>query len=529
MWPQFLGGFMDTVLEQKRSLLLEKRTQSDLGGGAARVEKQHSQGKYTARERIERLIDPGTFIEFDKFVTHRCKEFGMEKTEYLGDGVVTGIAEINGQKVALYSQDFTCWGGALGEYHAKKICKIMDFALANRIPIIGMNDSGGARIQEGVDALGGYAEIFYRNVKCSGVIPQISLIMGPCAGGAVYSPAITDFIFMVDKTSYMFVTGPDVIKTVTHEEVTKEELGGATTHNETSGVAQFNSKDEDECFERVRELLSYLPAACYTKPSPKYTADPVNRDNTKLKELVPANPKKPYDMNEIILDIVDDSHFLEVHKGWAKNIIVGFASIGGIKIGIVANQPQILAGVLDIDSSCKAARFIRFCDSFDIPILTLVDVPGFLPGTVQEYGGIIKHGSKLLYAYADATVPMITLITRKAYGGAYDVMASKHIRSDVNLAYPTGEIAVMGAEGAVNIIFRNELKGLEGKAYDEKKAELVKNYEDRFANPYRAAERGYVDSVILPEETRARVYEYLVVLKNKVVENPKRKHGNIQL
>ncbi|OUR93740.1 methylmalonyl-CoA carboxyltransferase [Halobacteriovorax marinus] len=520
---------MDTVLEEKRALLLEKRGQAELGGGTARIERQHSQGKYTARERIERLIDPGTFIEFDKFVTHRCVEFGMQETEYLGDGVITGIAEMSGKKVALYSQDFTCWGGALGEYHAKKICKIMDFALANRIPIIGMNDSGGARIQEGVDALGGYAEIFYRNVKCSGVIPQISLIMGPCAGGAVYSPAITDFIFMVDKSSYMFVTGPDVIKTVTHEEVTKEELGGATAHNEKSGVAQFISKDEDECFERVRELLAYIPTACFTKPTEKYSSDPVNRDNNKLKDLVPANPKKPYDMNEIILEIVDDSQFLEVHKGWAKNIIVGFASIGGIKIGIVANQPQILAGVLDIDSSCKAARFIRFCDAFDIPILTLVDVPGFLPGTVQEYGGIIKHGSKLLYAYSEATVPMVTLITRKAYGGAYDVMASKHIRSDVNLSYPTGEIAVMGADGAVNIIFRNELKGLEGEAYDTKKAELVKNYEDRFANPYRAAERGYLDAVIFPEETRQRLFEYFTVLKNKVVDKPKRKHGNIQL
>jgi propionyl-CoA carboxylase beta chain len=520
---------MDTVLEQKRNLLQEKRKQAELGGGEARKERQHSQGKYTARERIEHLIDPGTFLEFDRFVTHRCKDFGLDQTEYLGDGVVTGIAEINGQKVALYSQDFTCWGGALGEYHAKKICKIMDFAIANRIPMIGINDSGGARIQEGVDALGGYAEIFYRNVKASGVIPQISLIMGPCAGGAVYSPAITDFIFMVDKTSYMFVTGPDVIKTVTHEEVTKEELGGATTHNETSGVAQFITADEDECFERVRELLAYIPTACFTKPEPKYTSDPVNRDNTKLKELVPANPKKPYDMNEIILDIVDDSHFLEVHKGWAKNIIVGFGSIGGIKVGIVANQPQILAGVLDIDSSCKAARFIRFCDSFDIPILSLVDVPGFLPGTVQEYGGIIKHGSKLLYAYSEATVPMITLITRKAYGGAYDVMASKHIRADVNLAYPTGEIAVMGAEGAVNIVFRNELKGLEGEAFDKKKAELVANYEERFANPYRAAERGYLDAVILPEETRQRLYEYLVALKNKIVDRPSRKHGNIQL
>ncbi|MDC1174346.1 acyl-CoA carboxylase subunit beta [Bacteriovoracaceae bacterium] len=520
---------MSELLEQKRQNLVDLREQSALGGGQARIEKQHSQGKYTARERIERLIDPGTFLEFDRFVTHKCNSFGMEKNKYLGDGVITGIAEMNGQKIALYSQDFTCWGGALGAAHAKKICKIMDFALENRIPIIGINDSGGARIQEGVESLAGYAEIFYRNVKCSGVIPQISLIMGPCAGGAVYSPAITDFIFMVDKSSYMFVTGPEVIKTVTHEEVTKEELGGAATHNEKSGVAQFKCIDEDECFERVRELMTYLPASNYRKPTLKHTSDPIFRDNNKIKETVPANPKKPYDMKEIIFDVVDDGHFLEIHKDYAKNIICGYASIGGIKVGIVANQPQILAGVLDIDSSRKAARFVRFCDSFDIPILTLVDVPGFLPGTTQEYGGIITHGSKLLYAYAEATVPMITLITRKAYGGAYDVMASKHIRADINLAYPTAEIAVMGADGAVNIIFRNELKGLEGDAFDKKKAELVANYEEQFANPYRAAELGYVDSVILPEETRLRIYNYLKVLKDKKVELPSRKHGNIQL
>jgi propionyl-CoA carboxylase beta chain len=517
------------VLQHKRDELLKLREQAALGGGSARIEKQHSQGKYTARERVERLVDPGSFIEFDQFVSHKCVSFGMEKTQFLGDGVITGFGEINGQKVALYSQDFTCWGGALGNAHAKKICKIMDFALENRIPIVGITDSGGARIQEGVESLAGYAEIFYRNVKCSGVIPQISLIMGPCAGGAVYSPAITDFIFMVDKTSYMFVTGPDVIKTVTHEVVTKEELGGASTHNEKSGVAQFKCLDEDDCIERVRELLSFIPASNYRTQEPKETTDSIYRDNVKLKELVPANPKKPYDMKELIFDIVDDSQFLEVHQDYAKNIIVGLASIGGIKIGIVANQPQILAGVLDIDSSRKAARFIRFCDAFDIPILSLVDVPGFLPGTVQEYGGIITHGSKLLYAYAEATVPMITLITRKAYGGAYDVMASKHIRSDVNLAYPTAEIAVMGADGAVNIIFRNELKGLEGEAFDKKKAELVADYEQKFNNPYRAAELGYIDSIIMPEETRKKIFEYLTVLKDKKVELPKKKHGNIQL
>lgn len=521
---------MSQLEEDKRALLKRLREQSEKGGGPERIARQHQQGKYTARERIERLVDPGTFMEFDRFVVHRCSSFGMDKSEkYMGDGVITGIAEINQQKIALFSQDFTCWGGALGAAHAKKICKIMDFALENRIPIIGMNDSGGARIQEGVESLAGYAEIFYRNVKASGVIPQISLILGPCAGGAVYSPAITDFIFMVENTSYMFVTGPDVIKTVTHEEVSKEELGGCGTHNEKSGVAQFACLDEDECFERVRELLAYIPPSNFRKQELKYTSDSIYRDNKKLMDFIPTNPRKPYDMKEVIFDIVDDQQFLEVHQNYAKNIIVGFGSIGGIKIGVVANQPQVLAGVLDIDASVKAARFIRFCDAFDIAVLTLVDVPGFLPGTAQEYGGIIKHGSKLLYAYAEATVPLITLITRKAYGGAYDVMASKHIRADVNLAYPTSEIAVMGADGAVNIIFRNELKGLEGEAYDKRKAELVANYEKQFNNPYRAAELGYVDAVILPEETRQRVYEYLVALENKKVENPSRKHGNIQL
>lgn len=520
---------MSHTLESKRSLLLKLRQESELGGGEARIQKQHEQGKFTARERINRLVDPGSFLEFDRFVVHKNSNLGMEQNRFLGDGVITGIATINGQKIALYSQDFTCWGGALGAAHAKKICKIMDFALENRIPIIGMNDSGGARIQEGVEGLAGYGEIFYRNVKCSGVIPQISLIMGPCAGGAVYSPALTDFVFMVDKTSYMFVTGPDVIKTVTHEEVTKEQLGGAQAHAEKSGVAQFKCTNEDECFERVRELLSYIPSANFTKAQTKYTSDTVYRDNIKIKETVPANPKKPYDMKEIIFDVVDDAQFLEVHKDFAKNIIVGFASVGGIKIGIVANQPAVLAGVLDIDSSQKAARFVRFCDAFDIPILTLVDVPGFLPGTVQEFGGIIKHGSKLLYAYSEATVPIISLITRKSYGGAHLVMASKQLRADVNLAYPTAEIAVMGAEGAVNIIFRNEMQGLTGKAFDDKKAELMDRYEDEFANPYRAAELGFLDAVILPEETRKRVYEYFTALKNKKQEKPKRKHGNIQL
>lgn len=520
---------LGNVAQEKREILSRLRKESVLGGGKTRIEKQHAAGKFTARERISRLLDSESFVEFDQFVTHNCTSFGMEKKKFLGDGVVTGIGTINGEQVAIYSQDFTCWGGALGEAHAKKICKVMDFALANRIPVIGISDSGGARIQEGVESLAGYAEIFYRNVQCSGVIPQISLIMGPCAGGAVYSPAMTDFTFMVDKTSYMFVTGPDVIKTVTHEEVTKEELGGASTHNEKSGVAHFNCADEEDCFERVRELMSFLPKANFQKPKAYPTNDNPKRENSKLKDLVPANPKKPYDMRELILDVVDDNHFLEVQSSFAKNILVGFASVGGIKIGIVANQPSVLAGVLDIDSSRKAARFVRFCDAFDIPLLTLVDVPGFLPGTVQEYGGIITHGSKLLYAFSEATVPMVTLITRKAYGGAYDVMASKHIRSDINLAYPAAEIAVMGAEGAVNIVFRNELKGLEGEEFDKKKAELVADYETRFSNPYRAAELGYIDEVILPEETRQRLYQYFKALQNKKVLRPKRKHGNIQL
>ncbi len=515
--------------EDKRSHLASLNNQARLGGGEERIKKQHDQGKYSARERIEKLLDSGTFSEFDKYVTHKCNSFGIEKTKFLGDGVITGIGKINGSDVAIFSQDFTCWGGALGAAYAKKICKIMDFALDNRIPVIGINDSGGARIQEGVESLAGYAEIFYRNVQASGVIPQISLIMGPCAGGAVYSPAITDYIFMVDKTSYMFVTGPDVIKTVTHEEVSKEALGGAHTHNEKSGVAHFISEDEDDCFERVRELLDFIPHKNYTKALDRKSADSITRASNKLKDLIPSNSKKPYDMKELILEVVDDSQFLEVHKEFAKNVVVGFASIGGIKIGILGNQPSFLAGCLDIDASVKGARFVRFCDAFDIPILTLVDVPGFLPGTSQEYGGIIKHGAKLLYAYSEATVPLVTLITRKAYGGAYDVMASKHIRADINLAYPSAEIAVMGAEGAVNIIFRNELQGLSGAEFDKKKAELVSNYETEFANPYKAASHGYIDEVILPENTREILYNYFRILKRKSVQGPVRKHGNIPL
>ena len=515
--------------EEKRNFLSGLIEQSSLGGGEARVKRQHDQGKYTALERINRLLDPESFIEFGKFVKHNCHSFGMEETQYLGDGVVTGIGTINGQKVAIFSQDFTCWGGALGKAYAQKICKIMDFAIENKVPVIGINDSGGARIQEGVESLAGYADIFHRNVKASGVIPQISLVMGPCAGGAVYSPAMTDFVFMVDKTSYMFVTGPDVVKTVTHEEVTKDELGGAKTHNEKSGVAHFLCEDEDDCLERVRELLSFLPSGNFKKAEKTPTLDSNKRKNTKLKDFIPTNSKKPYDMKELIMDVVDDQHFLEVQKNFAKNIICGFAQFSGVKVGIIANQPQVLAGCLDIDASSKAARFVRFCDAFETPILTLVDVPGFLPGTVQEYGGIIRHGAKLLYAFSEATVPMITLITRKAYGGAYDVMASKHIGADINLAYPTGEIAVMGADGAVNIIFRNELKGLQGEAFDKKKAELVANYETEFANPYNAASLGYIDEVIFPEDTRERIINYLKFLQDKKAVRPNRKHGNIPL
>jgi propionyl-CoA carboxylase beta chain len=506
--------------EQKREQLATLSAQAELGGGVERINKHHEQGKYTARERVNKLLDPDSFIEFDKFVVHKTTAFGMDKTKFLGDGVVTGIGRINGQQVAIFSQDFTCWGGALGMAYAKKICKVMDFAIDNRIPVIGLNDSGGARIQEGVESLAGYAEIFYRNVQASGVIPQISLILGPCAGGAVYSPAMTDFIFMVDKTSYMFVTGPDVIKTVTHEEVTKDALGGAHTHNEKSGVAHFRCDDEDDCFERVRELLAFIPPCNKAKHELKLTTDSVTRVNNKLKNFIPDSAKKPYDMHELMMEVIDDQHFLEIQRDFAKNIITGFASIGGIKVGIVGNQPGFLAGCLDIDSSVKAARFVRFCDAFNIPIITLVDVPGFLPGTVQEYAGIIRHGAKLLYAYSEATVPLITLITRKAYGGAYDVMASKHIRADINLAYPTAEIAVMGAEGAVNIIFRNDA---------ENKAKNVEYYENNFANPYRAAELGYLDEIINPEITRQRLYQYLKALENKKVARPDRKHGNIPL
>lgn len=520
---------MAESLDEKRQKLEQLRTESAKGGGQEKIDKQHEAGKLTARERIEKLVDPDSFLEFDRFVTHKSTSFGIDKNKFYGDGVVTGVAKINGQDVALYSQDFTCFGGALGLANARKITKIMDLAYENRIPIIGMNDSGGARIQEGVESLGGYAEIFYRNARCSGVIPQISLIMGPCAGGAVYSPAMTDFLFMVENTSYMFITGPDVIKAVTREEITKEALGGPAAHNEKSGVAHFKCADEDDCFKQVRELLRYIPPSNFSRQSPLVTSDPVERSDAVIREVVPANPKKTYDIKDIILNVVDDSRFLEVQKDYAKNIVIGFASIGGIKIGIVANQPKVLAGVLDINGSVKAARFVRFCDAFEIPILTFVDVPGFLPGVVQEHGGIIRHGAKLLYAYSEATVPLITVITRKAYGGAYDVMASKHIHADINLAFPTAEIAVMGADGAVSIIFRNDLKGLHGEEAARKKEQLVSDYEKEFASPYKTAELGYIDEIILPEEARARVYQYLCLLKNKKTDRPMRKHGNIPL
>jgi propionyl-CoA carboxylase beta chain len=497
------------------------------GGGAARVERQHERGKWTARERVEGLVDVDSFVELDKFVTHGCTDFDMDKQKYLGDGVITGYGRIDGRIVYVFAQDFTVFGGSLSLAHAKKITKLMDLAVRNGAPLIGLNDSGGARIQEGVESLGGYADIFLRNVMASGVVPQLSAIVGPCAGGAVYSPAMTDFIAMVDDIAYMFVTGPDVVKTVTHEEVTKEELGGSQTHTGTSGVAHFRVPDEAAVLALLRELLSYVPQNNLEEAPRKPTDDPADRSCDELAELVPINANKPYDMHEVIRSVADDGRFLEVHASWAQNIIVGFLRLDGRSVGVVANQPQVLAGCLDVDSSCKAARFVRFCDAFNIPLLTLVDVPGFLPGTVQEYGGIIKHGAKLLYAYCEATVPKVTVITRKAYGGAYDVMSSKHIRGDINLAWPTAEIAVMGPDGAVNIIYRREL----GSSDDAvaKKEELVNAYRETFANPYQAASRGYVDEVIEPQVTRKRLIQSFDMLENKRDRNPPKKHGNIPL
>ena len=512
---------------EKRKELLEKREQALLGGGKQRIEDQHKKGKLTARERIDLLLDEGSFEEIGMFVQHRSTDFGLDKQKYFGDGVVTGHGTIDGRQVMVFSQDFTVFGGSLSEAHAEKICKIMDLALKLGIPVIGLNDSGGARIQEGVVSLGGYADIFLRNTLASGVIPQISAILGPCAGGAVYSPAITDFVFMVKNTSYMFVTGPNVVKTVTHEDVTFEELGGAMTHATKSGVAHFAMENEVECLQAVRTLFSYIPSNNMDDPPRVKSDDDPNRMEESLNTIVPDNPNKPYDMKELIRRIVDHGRFLEIHELYAQNLIVGFARLGGYSVGIVANQPSVLAGVLDIDASLKGARFVRFCDSFNIPLVVFEDVPGFLPGTDQEWRGIIKHGSKLLYAFCEATVPRVTVITRKAYGGAYDVMNSKHIRGDMNFAWPSAEIAVMGPKGAVEIIFRKEIERASDKeqAVDQK----VNEYREKFANPYIAAERGYIDEVILPSETRPKLINALQFLDNKVDSNPKKKHGNIPL
>ena len=499
------------------------RAGARLGGGEKRIASQHAKGKLTARERIELFLDEGSFEEFDMFVQHRCNDFGMEGQKVPGDGVVTGHGTVNGRLVFVFSQDFTVFGGSLSEAHAEKICKIMDQAMKVGAPVIGLNDSGGARIQEGVASLGGYAEVFQRNVNASGVIPQISLIMGPCAGGAVYSPAMTDFIFMVKDSSYMFVTGPDVVKTVTHEVVTAEELGGAVTHSSKSGVADMAFENDVEALLQLRRFIDFLPASNREKAPERPCTDPIDRDDLSLDTLVPENPNKPYDMKELILKTVDEGDFFELQPDYAKNIIIGFGRMNGSTVGIVANQPMVLAGCLDIDSSKKAARFVRFCDAFEIPILTLVDVPGFMPGTSQEYGGIIKHGAKLLFAYAEATVPKITVITRKAYGGAYDVMASKHLRGDINYAWPSAEIAVMGPKGAVEIIFRGDIG-------DTAKIEArTEEYRQKFANPFVAASRGYIDDVIMPHGTRRRVIKALSMLKNKQLQNPWRKHDNIPL
>ncbi|MDX1574836.1 MAG: acyl-CoA carboxylase subunit beta [Kiloniellales bacterium] len=508
--------------------LEEKRERARAGGGPRRVEAQHKKGKLSARERLEVLLDEGSFEEWDMFVEHRCTDFGMSDNKIPGDGVVIGYGTVNGRLVFVFSQDFTVFGGALSEPHAEKICKIMDKAMQVGAPVIGLNDSGGARIQEGVASLAGYAEVFQRNVIASGVVPQISLIMGPCAGGAVYSPAMTDFIFMVKDSSYMFVTGPDVVKTVTHETVTHEELGGAVTHSTRSGVADLAFENDVEALRELRRFIDFLPASSREGPPSRPSRDPADRDEMSLDTLVPADPTKPYDIKELIEKVADDGDFFELQPGYAANIVIGFARMEGRTVGIVANQPMVLAGCLDISSSIKGARFVRFCDCFNIPIVTFVDVPGFLPGTAQEYGGIIKHGAKLLFAYAEATVPKVTVITRKAYGGAYCVMASKHLRTDLNLAYPTAEIAVMGPEGAVNILYRRELEAA-GDAAAERRAERVAEYREKFSNPYIAAERGFVDAVIEPRETRHRVASALRQLAGKRQRLPPKKHGNLPL
>ena len=520
------GSHASTTTE-KIEHLRALREQARLGGGQRRIEAQHAKGKLTARERLDLLLDPGSFVEIDQFVTHRSTAFGLDNERYYGDGVVTGYGRIDGRLVFVFSQDFTVFGGSLSETHGEKICKVMDLALKNGAPIIGLNDSGGARIQEGVVSLGAYAEIFLRNVLASGVIPQISAVLGPCAGGAVYSPAMTDFTFMVQGTSFMFVTGPDVVKTVTHEVVDFEGLGGASVHSTTSGVAHFAAEDEAQCLSDVRRLMGFLPSNNLDDAPRRPTADPADRMADALNAIVPDQPTRSYDMHSVIRLIVDDADFLEVHAAYAQNIIVGFAHLGGGSVGIVAQQPTVLAGVLDINASVKAARFVRFCDAFNIPLVTFVDVPGFLPGVGQEHGGIIRQGAKLLYAYCEATAPKVTVITRKAYGGAYDVMSSKHIRGDVSLAWPTAEIAVMGIEGAVNIVFRDQLSSSEHP--DALRAELEREYRENLANPYVAAARGYVDDVIEPRETRPRLINALQMLQNKRDTNPPKKHGNIPL
>lgn len=513
-------------MNKKTKELEKKIAEALLGGGKARIESQHKKGKMTARERLHFLLDEGSFEEIGMLVTHRSADFGLEKEKYLGDGVVTGYGTIDGRQVYVFSQDFTVFGGSLSETHAEKICKIMDLAMENGCPVIGLNDSGGARIQEGVVSLAGYADIFYRNTIASGVIPQLSAIMGPCAGGAVYSPALTDFIFMVEHNSYMFVTGPNVVKTVTHEEVTSEELGGAITHATKSGVTHFTAPNGLECIQQLKRLFSYVPLNCEEEP-PQLKYEPTNELRTALNDIIPENPNQPYDMRDVINNTMDEDSFFEVHRDFAENIVVGFARLAGKSIGIVANQPAYLAGVLDIKSSNKAARFVRFCDSFNIPLLVFEDVPGFLPGTDQEWHGIISNGAKLLYAFCEATVPRITVITRKAYGGAYDVMNSKHIGADMNFAWPTAEIAVMGAKGAAEIIFKKEIS--EAKDPAEKLKEKEKEYIEMFANPYRAADRGFVDEVIKPEQTREKLIKAFNMLKNKVKVLPKKKHGNIPL
>ncbi|WP_461453509.1 acyl-CoA carboxylase subunit beta [Mucilaginibacter sp.] len=513
-------------MDNKVKLLKQKQAEALLGGGEARIESQHKKGKLTARERLHFLMDEGSFQEIGMLVSHRSIDFGMEKENYPGDGVITGYGTINGRLVYAYSQDFTVFGGSLSETHAEKICKIMDLAIKNGAPLVGLNDSGGARIQEGVNSLGGYADIFYRNTMASGVVPQISAIMGPCAGGAVYSPAITDFILMVENTSYMFVTGPNVVKTVTHEIITSEELGGATTHATKSGVTHFACANEIAAIQHIKQLLSYMPQNCEDK-APAVPYDMQNELRPVLNSIMPENASQPYDVREVINEVIDADSFLEVHKDFAENIVVGFARLAGRSIGIIANQPAFLAGVLDIHSSTKAARFVRFCDSFNIPLLVFEDVPGFLPGTDQEWNAIITNGAKLLYAFCEATVPRITVITRKAYGGAYDVMNSKHIGADMNFAWPTAEIAVMGAKGAAEIIFKREINAAEDS--EAKWKEMEQLYSDTFANPYRAAERGFIDEVIVPEDTRIKLIQAFKMLENKVVNNPRKKHGNIPL